>query len=123
MRIVFAGTPTAALLSLQRLIDSPRHDVTRRAYPSGCRGGPAGKTAPSPVAQMAADNGIPVLASQRGQRPGEFLAELAALGPECCAVVAYGALLSAELLTVPAHGWVNLLLAAAGLAGAAPVQA
>jgi methionyl-tRNA formyltransferase len=46
------------------------------------------------------------------------------LAPDCCAVVAYGALLSPELLAVPAHGWVNLhfsLLPA--WRGAAPVQA
>ena len=123
MRIVFAGTPTAALPSLQRLIDSPRHDVLAVLTRPDAAAGRRGRPAPSPVAQMAADNGIPVLKPARPNGP-EFLAELAALGPECCAVVAYGALLSAELLTVPAHGWVNLhfsLLPA--WRGAAPVQA
>ena len=123
MRIVFAGTPTAALPSLQRLIDSPRHDVLAVLARPDAAAGRRGRPAPSPVAQMAADNGIPVLKPARPNGP-EFLAELAALGPECCAVVAYGALLSAELLTVPAHGWVNLhfsLLPA--WRGAAPVQA
>jgi len=75
------------------------------------------------VAQLALDNGVPVL---RPPRPNsdEFIAELTALAPECCAVVAYGALLSERLLAVPTHGWVNLhfsLLPA--WRGAAPVQA
>jgi methionyl-tRNA formyltransferase len=75
------------------------------------------------VAQLALDRGIPVL---RPPRPNsdEFISELTALAPQCCAVVAYGALLSERLLAVPAHGWVNLhfsLLPA--WRGAAPVQA
>ena len=72
---------------------------------------------------MAVDAGIPLL---RPARPNaaEFIAELSALAPDCCAVVAYGALLSEELLAVPPHGWINLhfsLLPA--WRGAAPVQA
>ena len=123
MRIVFAGTPTPALPSLQRLIDSPQHDVvavlTRPDAASGRRGTPT----PSPVALLALDAGIPVLRPEKPNSP-EFVAELAGIAPDCCAVVAYGALLSAEMLTVPTHGWVNLhfsLLPA--WRGAAPVQA
>jgi methionyl-tRNA formyltransferase len=75
------------------------------------------------VARLALDRGIQVL---RPPRPNsdEFVAELAELAPEACAVVAYGALLGDRLLAVPAHGWVNLhfsLLPA--WRGAAPVQA
>lgn len=123
MRIVFAGTPEPALPSLRRLVDSPRHDVvavlTRPDAAAGRRGTPA----PSPVARLALDAGIPVL---RPDRPNsaEFIAELSELAPECCAVVAYGALLSADLLAVPAHGWVNLHFSILpAWRGAAPVQA
>lgn len=85
--------------------------------------GRRGKPAPSPVAQLALEHDIPVL---RPAKPNadEFLAELTELAPECCAVVAYGALLSERLLAVPTHGWINLhfsLLPA--WRGAAPVQA
>ncbi|OBI08533.1 methionyl-tRNA formyltransferase [Mycolicibacter heraklionensis] len=123
MRIVFAGTPDTALPSLQRLIDSPRHDVaavlTRPDAASGRRGTPQ----PSPVAQLALDHGIPVLRPAQPNAP-EAVAELAEIAPECCPVVAYGALLRDALLAVPPHGWVNLhfsLLPA--WRGAAPVQA
>ena len=123
MRIVFAGTPEPALPSLQRLIDSPHHDVVAVLTRPDAAAGRRGKTAPSPVAQLAIDAGIPLL---RPPRPNtaEFVAEIAALAPDCCAVVAYGALLGSELLAVPPHGWVNLhfsLLPA--WRGAAPVQA
>lgn len=123
MRIVFAGTPAPALPSLQRLLDSPRHDVvavlTRPDAAAGRRGTPA----PSEVAHAALTAGIPVLRPQRPNSP-EFVDELRDLAPDCCAVVAYGALLGGDLLAVPRHGWVNLhfsLLPA--WRGAAPVQA
>ena len=123
MRIVFAGTPTPALPSLQRLIDSSRHQVIAVLTRPDAAAGRRGKPSPSPVAKLALEAGIPVL---RPPRPNsaEFAAELSALEPECCAVVAYGALLSEELLSIPPRGWVNLhfsLLPA--WRGAAPVQA
>ncbi len=85
--------------------------------------GRRGKPEPSPVAREALDRGIPVL---RPSRPNsdEFVAELSQLAPDCCAVVAYGALLRDGLLAVPPRGWINLhfsLLPA--WRGAAPVQA
>ncbi|MGH3559384.1 MAG: methionyl-tRNA formyltransferase [Mycobacterium sp.] len=123
MRLVFAGTPETALPALRLLIDSPRHEVvavlTRPDAVSGRRGHPK----PSPVARLALDCAIPVLRPPRPNSP-EFVAELTRLAPDCCPVVAYGALLVDELLTVPTHGWVNLhfsLLPA--WRGAAPVQA
>jgi len=123
MRIVFAGTPAPAVPSLQRLLDSPRHDVVAVLTRPDSVAGRRGKPAPSEVARLAMDAGVPVLRPQRPNAP-EFVAELEALAPDCCAVVAYGALLGVPLLTVPPHGWVNLhfsLLPA--WRGAAPVQA
>jgi methionyl-tRNA formyltransferase len=77
----------------------------------------------SPVAVLADSAGVPVLTPVRPREP-EFLAALAALAPDCCPVVAYGALVPRVALDIPAHGWVNLhfsLLPA--WRGAAPVQA
>jgi methionyl-tRNA formyltransferase len=123
VRIVFAGTPEPALPSLRRLIDSPRHDVVAVLTRPDAAKGRHGKPSPSPVAQLALEHDIPVL---RPSRPNsdEFIAELAELAPDACAVVAYGALLSERLLAVPPNGWINLhfsLLPA--WRGAAPVQA
>lgn len=123
MRIVFAGTPDPALPALQRLIESPRHDVVAVLTRPDAAAGRRGKPAPSPVAALALDRGIPVLRPDRPNGP-DFVAELAELAPECCAVVAYGALLRDGLLAVPPMGWINLhfsLLPA--WRGAAPVQA
>ncbi|MGE0218834.1 methionyl-tRNA formyltransferase [Mycolicibacterium sp.] len=123
MRVVFAGTPEPALPSLRRLLDSPRHEVVAVLTRPDAAAGRRGRPAPSPVARLALDHDVPLL---RPARPNsaEFVAELAALAPDCCAVVAYGALLGDALLGVPAKGWINLhfsLLPA--WRGAAPVQA
>lgn len=123
VRLVFAGTPEPALPALRRLLDSPRHEMIAVLTRPDAASGRRGKPEPSPVAREALDRGIPVLRPARPNSP-EFVAELAQLAPDCCAVVAYGALLRDELLAVPPHGWINLhfsLLPA--WRGAAPVQA
>ena len=122
MRLVFAGTPATAVPSLDLLLDSDRHDVaavvTRPDRPAG-----RGRTlTPSPVRIRAEEAGVEVLAPKRASDPG-FLDRLRAIAPDCCPVVAYGALLKPDALAVPRHGWVNLhfsLLPA--WRGAAPVQ-
>ena len=102
MRVVFAGTPEPALPSLRRLLESSRHDVIAVLTRPDAAAGRRGRSAPSPVAQLALEHNIPLL---RPARPNssEFVAELAELAPDCCAVVAYGALLGDELLAVPAN--------------------
>lgn len=123
MRLVFAGTPEPAVPALRALIDAPQHEVvavvTRPDAPSG-RGR---KVSRSPVGELADAAGIPVLTPARPREP-EFLDALRALAPDCCPVVAYGALIPRVALDIPVHGWVNLhfsLLPA--WRGAAPVQA
>lgn len=123
MRLVFAGTPEPARPALRRLIESPNHDVVAVLTRPDAAAGRRGKPAPSPVAALAIEHDIPVL---RPARPNddEFVAELTELAPDCCAVVAYGALLSKRLLAVPRHGWVNLHFSLLPTwRGAAPVQA
>jgi len=123
VRLVFAGTPEPALPALRHLVDSPRHEVVAVLTRPDAASGRRGKPEPSPVAREALERGIPVLRPSRPNSP-EFVAELSELAPECCPVVAYGALLGDGLLAVPPQGWINLhfsLLPA--WRGAAPVQA
>ena len=121
MRIVFAGTPDAALPALDALLES-RHEVlgvvTRPDAPAG-RGR---RVASSPVTRRAAVAGIEVLRPDSPKDPG-FLGWLKEVSPDGCAAVAYGALLPANVVEIPRVGWVNLhfsLLPA--WRGAAPVQ-
>jgi methionyl-tRNA formyltransferase len=121
MRVIFAGTPEVAVPALDAIAASPHELVaviTRPDAPAG-RGR---KLLASPVAQRAEELGIPVLKPEHPRDPA-FQAELTALAPDCCPVVAYGALLPQSALDIPVHGWVNLhfsLLPA--WRGAAPVQ-
>jgi methionyl-tRNA formyltransferase len=121
MRLVFAGTPEPALPALEAVAAS-RHElvgvVTRPDAPAG-RGR---RLVASPVARRAEELGVPVLKPEHPRDP-DFQDALRALAPDCCPVVAYGALLPQSALDIPPHGWVNLhfsLLPA--WRGAAPVQ-
>jgi methionyl-tRNA formyltransferase len=121
VRLVLAGTPQTAVPSLSALIGS-RHEVAAVVSRPDARAGRGRTLAPSPVKQVATEHGIEVLTPLTPRDP-EFLARLRELAPDCCPVVAYGALLPRVALDVPVHGWVNLhfsLLPA--WRGAAPVQ-
>ncbi len=123
MRLVFAGTPEPAVPSLRRLIESSRHEVVAVVTRPDAVAGRGRKVMRSPVGRLADEYGIPVLAPRRPSEP-DFVAALTELAPDCCPVVAYGALLPQRVLDIPAYGWVNLhfsLLPA--WRGAAPVQA
>lgn len=121
MRLVFAGTPEVAVPSLDALAASP-HEVVAVVTRPDAPAGRGRKLLPSPVAVRAEELGIPVLKPDHPRDP-EFQAALKELDPDCCPVVAYGALLPQVALDIPRHGWVNLhfsLLPA--WRGAAPVQ-
>lgn len=121
MRVVFAGTPEVALPSLDAIADSAHELVgviTRPDAPAG-RGR---RLAPSPVAVRADELGVPVLKPDHPRDP-EFQAQLRALTPDCCPVVAYGALLPTSALEIAPLGWINLHFSCLpAYRGAAPVQ-
>jgi methionyl-tRNA formyltransferase len=121
MRVVFAGTPEVAVPALDAVAASG-HElagvVTRPDAPSG-RGR---RLTASPVAARATELGVPVLKPRHPREP-DFQAALRDLGPDCCPVVAYGALIPRSALDIPRHGWVNLHFSVLpAWRGAAPVQ-
>ncbi|MFF7205274.1 MULTISPECIES: methionyl-tRNA formyltransferase [unclassified Streptomyces] len=122
MKLVFAGTPEVAVPALDALIASGRHEVAAVVTRPDAPAGRGRHLVASPVAQRAEEAGIEVLKPAK-PRDEDFLARLREIAPDCCPVVAYGALLPKVALDVPARGWVNLhfsLLPA--WRGAAPVQ-
>ncbi|MFJ5951094.1 methionyl-tRNA formyltransferase [Streptomyces noursei] len=122
MRLVFAGTPEVAVPALDALIASDRHEVVAVVTRPDAPAGRGRRLVASPVAERAEEAGIEVLKPVK-PRDEDFLARLREIAPDCCPVVAYGALLPQVALDVPTHGWVNLhfsLLPA--WRGAAPVQ-
>ena len=121
MRIVVAGTPEVAIPALDALAAS-RHEIVAVVTRPDAASGRGRKISRSPVATWADQHGVPVLQPNRPSEPA-FLAELTALAPDCCPVIAYGALVPQAALDIPVHGWVNLHFSVLpAWRGAAPVQ-
>jgi len=121
VRLVFAGTPAAALPTLRALAAS-RHTVAAVVTRPDAPVGRGKKMHRSPVAELAEESGFETLKPVRPNE-GWFLERLRALAPDCCPVTAYGALLPQAALDIPVHGWVNLHFSVLpAWRGAAPVQ-
>lgn len=121
MRLVFAGTPATSVPSLDALLKSG-HTVEAVVTRPDARSGRGLRLAPSPVAERAAEAGIEILRPERPSNP-DFQARLREIGPDCCPVTAYGALIPQAALDIPARGWVNLHFSVLpAWRGAAPVQ-
>lgn len=121
-RVLFAGTPEFARVSLAALVAggvTPVAVLTQPDRPAG-RGR---KLTASPVKQFATSNGIPVLQPST-LRDADVLAELAALKPDLMIVAAYGLILPREALDLPTHGCLNVHASVLPRwRGAAPIQA
>jgi methionyl-tRNA formyltransferase len=121
MRLVFAGTPEVAIPALDAVATSRHELVGVVTRPDGASGR-GRKLVASPVAQRAEELGVPVLKPAHPRDP-DFQAALRELRPDCCPVVAYGALLPQSALDIPPHGWINLHFSVLpSWRGAAPVQ-
>ncbi|MBD8584439.1 methionyl-tRNA formyltransferase [Frigoribacterium sp. CFBP 13729] len=120
MRLVFAGSPSAAVPSLTALAAS-EHEVvavvTRDDTPQGRRR----VLTATPVALEAERLGLPVVKTRR--ITDEVAERIAALDADLGVVVAFGALLREPVLSAPRLGWVNLHFSLLPRwRGAAPVQ-
>jgi len=122
VRVVYLGTPAAAVPPLEALLAS-RHEVvgvvTRPDRPRDHRGG---RPSPSPVKQAAERHGLPVVQPERGRDP-ELPARLAAFRADIGMTCAFGFLLPPAVLAAFPRGVLNLhfsLLPA--YRGPAPVQ-
>ncbi|WP_323742889.1 MULTISPECIES: methionyl-tRNA formyltransferase [unclassified Rathayibacter] len=120
MRLVFAGTPAAAVPTLLALVASAHEVVAVVTRPDA----PVGRKrvlTPSPVAVAAERSGLPVIRAHRLDE--EVTERIAALAPDLGVIVAYGGLVRARLLAVPRLGWINLHFSLLPRwRGAAPVQ-
>ncbi|WP_167139687.1 methionyl-tRNA formyltransferase [Diaminobutyricimonas sp. TR449] len=120
LRIVFAGSPNAAVPSLQRLARS-EHEIaaviTRDDSPQGRKR----VLTPTPVADAAEALALPVIKANRLN--AEVTAQIEAIAPDLGVIVAYGGLVREPLLSLPRLGWVNLHFSLLPRwRGAAPVQ-
>jgi len=106
MRVIFAGTPEFAVPALQALLDS-EHEVvavyTQPDRPSG-RGR---KLQFGPVKQLALSVDIPVLQPVNLKASSDVL-QMKSLAADVMVVVAYGLILSQEVIDVPKLGCINI---------------
>lgn len=119
LRIVFAGSPAAAVPSL-RALAATDHEVVAAVTREDAPLGRKRVLTPTPVAEAAVEAGIPVL---KANRIGPLEARIAALRPDLGVIVAYGGLIREPLLSTPRLGWINLHFSLLPRwRGAAPVQ-
>jgi methionyl-tRNA formyltransferase len=107
LRIIFCGTPAFAVPSLIALASRPEFKVegvvTQPDRPSG-RGQSLAK---SPVKVAAEERGIPVFQPTKIKTP-EGLAYITNAKPDVVVIIAYGQIISTQLLAIPRLGWVNV---------------
>jgi methionyl-tRNA formyltransferase len=122
MRIVFFGTPSFAVASLQALVNGGFSVVAAVTQPDKPQGRSRSTLVPPPVKLAAQSLDIPVL--QPVRPTGDlFAASLRRLEPDLGIVVAYGHILRPEILSVPPRGMINVHASLLPrYRGAAPVQ-
>ena len=113
-RLAFAGTPGFARAALEALIDAGHQVVAVLTQPDR----PAGRglrLQPSPVKLLAQARGLPILQPRGLRLDGRYAedahaarAALAAAAPQVAVVAAYGLILPAWLLELPAWGCLNI---------------
>ena len=119
MRVVFFGTPDAAVPALRALV-AAGHEVAFVVTQPDRRRGRGAELSPSPVKVAALELDVPVLTPDRAR---EVVDAVAGSGAEVGVVVAFGQLLPPALLEAVPHGFVNVHFSLLPRwRGAAPVE-
>ncbi|MEC4819657.1 MAG: methionyl-tRNA formyltransferase [Scytonema sp. PMC 1069.18] len=108
MKIVFFGTPDFAVPTLEKLLKHPEFEVLAVVTQPDKRRGRGNQLSPSPVKVVATSANLPVWQPQRVKKDAETLSKLKKLGADVFVVVAYGQILSQEILDMPTIGCVNV---------------
>jgi methionyl-tRNA formyltransferase len=107
MRVVFFGTPQFAVPTLEALLQHPDFTVVAVVTQPDKRRGRGNELSPSPVKTVALQHQLPIWQPQRIKKDSETLNQLRATQADCFVVVAYGQILSQEILDMPKYGCVN----------------
>src|SRR5581483_5897807 len=123
MRVLFWGTPDFATPALRALIGEGFDVAAVVTQPDRPVGRSRSVLEPPPVKRIAIEESIPVLQPEK-PRGGDFVAQLRTLEPDISVVVAYGHILSQEIIDLPRLGTINIHASLLPkLRGAAPIQA
>ncbi len=108
MRVVFFGTPQFSLPCLEGLLNHPEFEVVGVVTQPDKRRGRGNQLIPSPVKSMAIAHQLPVWQPQRLKKHRETLTQLRQVKADAFVVVAYGQILSQEILDMPTVGCINV---------------
>jgi methionyl-tRNA formyltransferase len=108
MKIVFFGTPQFAVPTLEKLLHHPEFEVLAVVTQPDRARGRGNKITPTPTKSVAISHNLPVWQPQRIKKDTETLTELKEIGADVFVVVAYGQILSQEILDMPKLGCVNV---------------
>ncbi|MEG4810805.1 methionyl-tRNA formyltransferase [Microcoleus sp. F8-D3] len=108
MKIVFFGTPEFAVPTLSSLLSHPEFEVVGVVTQPDKRRGRGNQLMPSPVKDVALNHSLPVWQPQRIKKDAETIAKLREAEADVFVVVAYGQILSQEILDIPNLACVNV---------------
>ena len=108
MKIVFFGTPEFAVPTLSSLLSHPEFEVVAVVTQPDKRRGRGNQLMPSPVKMAALNHNLPVLQPSRIKKDAETIAKLREAEADVFVVVAYGQILSQEILDIPNLACVNV---------------
>ena len=108
MQVIFFGTPQFAVATLERLLTHPDFEVTAVVTQPDKRRGRGSKMLPSAVKKVAIEHNLPIWQPKRIKKDQETLNKLKQANADAFVVVAYGQILSAEILAMPKLGCINL---------------
>jgi len=122
MKLVFCGTPSFAVPTLQALLAAGHEIKLVVSQPDRPAGRDRQLTAP-PVKLAALAAGFPVTQPESIRNNPEFRAQVEAIAPDAIIVVAYGRLIPPWMLALPRLGCINLHASLLPrYRGAAPIQ-
>lgn len=107
MNVIFMGTPDFSVPVLQGLIDAKEHTVTAVVTQPDKARGRSGKLVSTPVKAVALKYDIPVYTPERVKDPA-FVEKLRQIACDVIVVVAFGQILSKEILDFPPYGCINV---------------
>ncbi|MFH0905301.1 MAG: methionyl-tRNA formyltransferase [bacterium] len=107
-RVIFMGTPDAAVPSLKALLSDAQFEVVAVVTQPDKPVGRKQIITPSPVKVVAGENNIPVLQPVKIKNNQELWKQLRELNPDVIVVVVYGKILPQEVLDIPTKGIVNV---------------
>ncbi|MDR5586944.1 MULTISPECIES: methionyl-tRNA formyltransferase [Clostridium] len=106
MKIVFMGTPEFAVPSLKKLVEE--HEVKAVLTQPDKPKGRGKKLAYSQVKEEALKHDIPVYQPIKLKDDKEIIEKLKEINPDFIIVVAFGQILTKEVLDIPKYGCINL---------------